>query len=493
VKILKFKPAVTEEECKRRQKRHAGNLMAVLLALALVRAFSGVKVSPSELAFPSLPVGSATEPEKIRLTNRGTADVSFYRFEVQGKSADSFAVKHDACDRLASGASCALLVEFHPSEPRANQARLVISASNGEELTAELAGMGVVASVTVKPGEISFGEVTVGQSSAQQVEVEGEGWFHVHNVALVGRGAGQFRADKGSCLDNTRSVKRCTIAVTFQPDAKGTWQAQLSVDDEGAGSPHTVRISGNAVLPAQELASPPPTPVPRPRLVPAIRVEPLTLAFSSVDQKPKPVRVLNEGNAPLHVSASVNGSNPDRFAANLSGCVGDVPAGGECVIVVSYNKKLWKPEPSYSAQLDIPHNAPNAATQSVALRWERQVVPQAHVTVTPSSLTFENGYALYRAAAKRGPQEQTITIHNDGPVALKQLNVRLGFLGGGEKGPFTHSSNCRQLDVGEDCKETVGFVPQEMKQFKETLYVFEGPLGNMATVDLVATALEAPK
>lgn len=231
------------------------------------------------------------------------------------------------------------------------------------------------------------------------------------------------------------------------------------------------------------LPVPPPTPV---RLIPAIRVDPPLLDFSS-DRRPQSVYVTNTGTGTLQIKVNLGGPNLDRFTSDAEGCSGQIQSGQRCSILVKFNPRLLAPKKSYSAQLDIAHNAPNMTTQSVALRCNRREIVRAHVRVTPSSLDFSppSQVSAMRIAARAPQAQQTVTILNDGPVALTQLNLRIGF--SDQSTAFSHTSNCTQLAKNQPCIETVTFTPADKITYSERLYIFEGLLEQLATVDLQAT------
>jgi sugar lactone lactonase YvrE len=87
-------------------------------------------------------------------------------------------------------------------------------------------------------------------STAQYVTVKNSGNISdlvVSSVAISGTNASDFKQ-----TNNCKSVapsNSCTITVTFTPAAAGTRTATLSITDNAAGSPQTVSLNGNAVVP----------------------------------------------------------------------------------------------------------------------------------------------------------------------------------------------------------------------------------------------------
>jgi hypothetical protein len=505
---LEFNATIAEEELKRlRRKRPSSGWVAAGLVLAFGWVFAGVSLSPSVLEFDSLPVGIGEAREQVRLTNRGISDFRPDRIAVEGPAAKDFQVK-GSCGVVLPGQSCVLEVQFHPQEPGEKQAELVVRTPDGKQMATELSGVARPAAVSVSPGELDFGQVEIGSSSnTGKVVLHGEGWFHVHGVSLS-RNNDQYKVVSDTCNGNAGGLRTCVILVRFAPQNEGALAADLVIEDDGIGSPHHVSLKGAATpAPGPTLAPGPTpglgptpegdpvpalipsTPVQQPvRLIPAIQVDPPVLDFSSGGRQQQ-VNVFNRGTGALQIQVNLQGPNPDRFTADVQECSGQIQPGRACSILVVFHPKLFAPKKSYGAQLDIAHNAPNMTTQSVALRWNRTDPVRAHVTVNPSSLDFSPSYqgvAMHTAA----PQSQrSITILNDGPVALNQLNLRIGFMDDGKA--FSHSSDCRQLEQKQQCTETVSFNPVQKTKYSEKLYIFEGAMNELATVDLQAT-LPAP-
>jgi len=504
---VEFKATIPDEVKGLRRARSSSGWVTGALVLAAGWVFAGVSLNPSALEFNSLPAGIGDAREQVRLTNRGVIDFRPDRIAVEGPAAKDFQVK-GLCGVVLPGQSCVVEVQFRPQDPGEKRAELVVYTPDGKQLATELSGTARPAAVSVSPGELDFDQVEIGSSSnTREVVLRGEGWFHVHGVSLS-RNSDQYEVRAGACNGNAGGLRTCFISVRFVPQNEGALPAELVIDDDGVGSPHRVSLRGTATPPVSAPGPvPPPVPAPRPVSPPvpvtgpvpppvplraAIRVDPPVLDFSSGGRQ-RQVYVFNSGTGALQIQVNLRGPNPERFTADVQGCSGQIQPGHSCSVLVKFSPKIWASKRSYNAQMDITHNAPNMTTQSVALRWERTVPEQPHVTVTPSSLDFSpfyRGVAMRRAASQLS--QLTITIVNDGPVVLAQLSLRVGFFDGGKDGPFSHTSNCRQLARGQQCTEIVSFIPTQKTSYSEKLYVFEGALNELATVDLQAILPTTP-
>jgi hypothetical protein len=107
-----------------------------------------------------------------------------------------------------------------------------------------LSGTGTTAELT--PTSLSFGSVTVGNTSAAKtvtLKNVGTSAITITSITISGAAAGDF-AQTNSCGSSLAASASCTISVTFKPTMTGTRSAMLKVTDSAAGSPQTVSLAG---------------------------------------------------------------------------------------------------------------------------------------------------------------------------------------------------------------------------------------------------------
>jgi len=103
----------------------------------------------------------------------------------------------------------------------------------------------------VLPNSLTFSTQATGSTSpAQKVTVKNAGTstMVVSGISLGGADAGDF-AQINTCGSSLAVSVSCQISVTFTPTAGGERTASLSVADSAPGSPQTVALSGNAIVP----------------------------------------------------------------------------------------------------------------------------------------------------------------------------------------------------------------------------------------------------
>ncbi|WP_436500668.1 choice-of-anchor D domain-containing protein [Actinokineospora sp. HUAS TT18] len=194
---------------------------------------------------------------------------------------------------------------------------------------------------------VQFGTVTVGTSVSRTATVRhvGFGPLPVEEVTITGAGAGDYVLGAGTCVGTVlHQGGTCLASVRFTPSQDGNRPATLRVKVRGNRlfTIDLIGTGGEAPPGGAELSAGPDPADFGPRL--------LLSTGPGV-----PVTVRNTGGSPMTVSA-VDLASPD-FAAG--GCVGaTVPAGGSCVITVTYSPQGPALPADRSAVLRITSTAP---------------------------------------------------------------------------------------------------------------------------------------
>ena len=100
--------------------------------------------------------------------------------------------------------------------------------------------------VSLKPTSLNFGSEPVGTSSAPMsvtVDNAGEIVLTVQSITISGPNSGDF-SQTNTCGNSVPPLESCTVTVTFTPLASGTRSAQVSIKDNGGGSPQLISLRG---------------------------------------------------------------------------------------------------------------------------------------------------------------------------------------------------------------------------------------------------------
>ena len=200
----------------------------------------GVSLGPGSLDFGNVRVGQASSPRTVTLTNTGGSTLNVTSVAVSGDYSQT-----NVCgNTLGPGSSCTIQVTFRPGATGTRTGTLsVTDDAPGSPQTAALTGTGVSGpAVSLGPGSLNFGSVTVGQSSAPRavtVTNTGGSPLNITSVAV----SGDYSRTSG-CGSTLAAGANCTVQVTFTPTATGTRTGTLSVTDDAPGSPQTAALTG---------------------------------------------------------------------------------------------------------------------------------------------------------------------------------------------------------------------------------------------------------
>jgi trimeric autotransporter adhesin len=92
---------------------------------------TAIELSPAALNFHSQKVGTTSAPLPVKMTNQGSAAVSFYDIHIEGNNSTSFSQQNHCAKGLAPGASCTLLVSFTPNRVGPRHAKILVGVAGG--------------------------------------------------------------------------------------------------------------------------------------------------------------------------------------------------------------------------------------------------------------------------------------------------------------------------------------------------------------------------
>ena len=208
-----------------------------------VGVLPAVMFSPTSLTFPVTVVFSASAAQKVTLTNTGLGVLEI----TSAKISPQFGVSTDCGKTLASGASCAASVTFKPTTkgPINGSISLTDNASNSPQQV-PLSGTGTFVQLT--PPSLNFGTQPVNTTSVPKVITlvnKGDATvnFTGTGISIGGADPNDF-AQTNNCGTSVASGGHCYIKVTFTPSQLGSRTGDVSISDDGGGSPQVVPLAG---------------------------------------------------------------------------------------------------------------------------------------------------------------------------------------------------------------------------------------------------------
>jgi hypothetical protein len=156
----------------------------------------------------------------------------------------NYAISSKTCGAtLDGGKSCKVHVTFTPAQlgPASGALAFTDNALNSPQ-TVALSGTGV-ADATLAPATARFPKTKVGITSAAKIfTLTNNQPVPLTSIAISTKG--NFAVSATTCGTSLGAKAKCTIDVTFTPQAIGLTTGQLIVSDSASGSPQTANLSG---------------------------------------------------------------------------------------------------------------------------------------------------------------------------------------------------------------------------------------------------------
>ena len=200
-----------------------------------------VSFSPTSLTFPTQLVFTPSSAQRVTLTNTGSAVLSITTISTTG----SFSETNTCGSSLGVGASCTISVIFYPN--RINTQTDTVSVTDnaaGSPQTFSLTGVGTQAALS--PASLNFGSQRVHTSSPGKTVTltnTGPRAMSITGISATGADPSDF-SQTNNCGTSLKGGGSCSITVKFVPSVTGPLTANLSISDDGGGSPQTVPLSG---------------------------------------------------------------------------------------------------------------------------------------------------------------------------------------------------------------------------------------------------------
>ena len=212
-----------------------------LVSLTGVGVQPAVTLSPASLSFPTQIVFTNSKTQTVTLSNTGLGTLSITQIAISGP----FTQTNNCGSTVNAGRSCTLTVTFRPTTAGSIPGSLSITDNAPlSPQTVSLIGTGTY--VEFNPSTFNFGNQPVGTKSLpKKITLSNKGSVAVSitKISLIGANAGNF-AETNTCGNSVAAGASCFITVTFTPSAAGKRTANVSVIDNGGGSPQTVSLTG---------------------------------------------------------------------------------------------------------------------------------------------------------------------------------------------------------------------------------------------------------
>jgi hypothetical protein len=200
-----------------------------------------VKFSPTSLTFATQLIFTTSPPKPVQLKNTGLGVLVISKIAVGG----AFIQSNNCPKKIGPGEHCTISVKFQPKNKGVLKGDLsVIDNAPGSPQKVPLTGTGTF--IQLAPTKLNFGTQPVGTKSLPKriaVTNKGDVAVNISKISITGADAGDF-AETNNCGKQLPSGASCFVRATFKPLAKGKRTADVSINDDGGGSPQKAALSG---------------------------------------------------------------------------------------------------------------------------------------------------------------------------------------------------------------------------------------------------------
>ncbi len=213
------------------------------LPLSGVGVLPTVTFSPTSLTFATQLIYTTSPAQKVTLTNTGLGTLMINGGGVSGE----FGATTTCGKVLDPGGSCTISVTFKPrTKGTLNGDVSVTDNAPGSPQKLPLTGVGTY--VQLSPASVNFGTQPINTTSVPKyITLVNKGSSTVNftgtGISITGTDEGDF-AETNNCGTSVPSGGNCRIKVTFTPTQEGKRTADVSVSDDGGGSPQLVPLMG---------------------------------------------------------------------------------------------------------------------------------------------------------------------------------------------------------------------------------------------------------
>ena len=397
--------------------------------------------------------------QTLTISNTGNADLSVTGIS---SSEGQFTVSTTSFS-VAAGNSQDVTVTFTPASAGAKTGTITITSNDPDEasVTVSVSGNGTVPAapdISLSATELSFGDVTVGQPSAQTLTISNAGNAYLSVTNIISTDP-QVTVSLASFSVSPGGSQQVTLTYTPSGavDLSATLLIQSNDPDEGT---LTIALSGTGV-------QPPPSPTPD------ISLSSTSISFGSVeigksyddltvgDSGTEVFTLSNVGTADLVVSSII--SSTSQFQVNPTSFT--VPAGGGQVVTVSF---IPTSAGDKTGSLTISHNA-DGDTSILSLIGKGITSPPAIPVTGTTPQPLAPSISTIPDTLDFGTVELDTTaldslwIFNLGNIDLRLNGIVV------LDGNFSVSAQDLTLQPGDSTSLDVSFTPDRMGAFSTVL------------------------
>jgi hypothetical protein len=273
-----------------------------------------IDVNPTSLNFGNKRLGVTSATEDVAVFNNGPDTITIASATASG----DFAVAGLSCTTIAPLSSCRVSVAFTPTAMGARSGTLTITENvAGSPQLIPLGGTGVAPVLTLDTTTVNFAPQAVGTTSAaKSVTITNTGTDTLNITAMSTSGD----YSSSTCPSSLAPSAYCVVSITFSPQGGGPRNGTLTIQDDAAGSPHTVQLNGTGLGPGVAFSPP------------GLDFGPVSMGSTSSGRT---VQLTNSGSAALTIT-SITASGDFHSTDSCPRGPATLAANASCTITVTF-------------------------------------------------------------------------------------------------------------------------------------------------------------
>jgi hypothetical protein len=413
-----------------------------------------ISISPASVAFGNVNVGVPSS-QTLTVSNTGSTTLTISNITAAGAgyTVSGFALPVS----IAAGQTSAFAAIFTPNTTGVSSGSVMITSNAPSSPTSVgLTGTGVQGQLTANPGTVAFGNIAVGSTGSQTINLTngGSSSVTISQASVSGTGF----AISGLTTPLTLGASQTTsLTATLVPPAAGALTGTLTINSNAPNPITTIPLNGTGAQPTMVLT-------------------PASVSFGSVTvgaPNSQTILVQNTGNATLTVSqATASGAG---FSMSGLAIPSTIAAGTSKTFNISFGPAAAG---AVSGSVSLVSNAPGSPT----------AIPLSGTGVASTmSLNASTTGVAFGNAAVGSNSSQNVTLTNSGnsTVTITSVNVTgTGFSSSGVTAGQT-------IAAGQSATLGVIFTPTSAVTVSGTVTVTSNATNSPISISLSGTGTQA--
>jgi len=209
-----------------------------------------LSANPTSVSFGGVNAGSS-KSSNVTITNSGNTSLTISQVTVSVKDVTETGLT--APVTLAAGQSQTMSLQFSPASAENVSGNITVTSSQGASAVISVSGTGLQAEIGLTPSSANLGNVVVGASNSQTIQIKnpGNATLTITQASVTGAG---FSANGLNLPLAINPGQTSTFNADFQPSTAGSASGSISLVSNAAGSPSVINLTGTGVAATETLS-----------------------------------------------------------------------------------------------------------------------------------------------------------------------------------------------------------------------------------------------